>query len=575
MTARSAEVFEGAAVPPPVGSTEFSLDLWDSVRNAGISPQFHSGYSEDPSLRVEFLTGARLMGFELEEWDPERRLRELTDKAFAGAERARRRAAGYFDQLLPQQLQIADTLNLEHDTYAFEISRRATKTTSIFIALIGRCATRPGHQVTFSAQSGVMGSRRLREWAGRLDAQNPDPEANIPPWMRGKPSKKSSTAVALFGEDVLPVPERAGRGFRIMRGEVGKGIYFDNGSQFLVLKPEADAYRSEAADESWLDEFQEVDPLDGDDLLAAILPLQDTKLGSSTIVSGTAGEARVGPFWVMIDQLRSGRSGVGGLDYSAPEDTPWEDIEDEAKAMTLLRTVHPGIGTLTTIEKMLKNYRSPTFGLPQWAREYLSIWPESYGTVAIDQAQWIAAQLDKKPAIPTRVAFGMAIRPTGGSAAVCAAWRSPSGLAYVEVLEHRPGTDWIPKFAQYLTTKYRGSTIAYDDYGEGAASATEMRALAPQPRLRVQTFRETAAGCVQFLRDLERATLRHSGQKGLDAAVDFAGKREVRGESGVWLWTPAEKGADITCLDAATRALRNWDQHFAGKATSMSITVAK
>ena len=31
----------------------------------------------------------------------------------------------------------------------------------------------------------------------------------------------------------------------------------------------------------------------------------------------------------------------------------------------------------------------------------------------------------------------------------------------------------------------------------------------------------------------------------------------------MWLWTTISPGDDITCLDAATRALRNWDQHFA------------
>jgi hypothetical protein len=511
------------------------------------------------------------MGLELEPFDAARRLHELTDPVFAAAEKARRKKAGYFDQLLPQQLQIADTLNLEHDTYAFEIARRATKTTSIFIALLGRCLSRPGYQVTFSAQSGVMGSRRLREWAGRLDAQNPDPEANIPPWMRGR-AKRPPQAVALFGLDVLPAPPSTSRGFRIMRGEVGKGIYFDNGSQFLVLKPDADAYRSEGADVSWIDEFQEVDPDEGDELLAAILPLQDTKLGSATIVSGTAGEARVGPFWAYVDRLRSGDRSVGGLDYAVPEETPWEVIEDEEQAMALLRSVHPGIGTLTTIEKMLKNYRSPTFGLPQWAREYLSLWPESYGTLAVDSAQWTAAGLEKKPAYPKRVAFGLAIRPGGASSSIVAAWRSPSGLAYLEVIEHAPGTKWIPKMAQHLTKTYPGSTIAYDHFGEALATLTEMQALTPKPRMVVQQFRDTSAGAIQFLRDLDRGTLRHSRQKGLDAAVAYAAKREVRGESGVWLWTPAEKGADIVCLDAATRALRNWDQNFAGKATNLTIT---
>jgi len=119
---------------------------------------------------------------------------------------------------------------------------------------------------------------------------------------------------------------------------------------------------------------------------------------------------------------------------------------------------------------------------------------------------------------------------------------------------------------QELTRTYRGASVAYDDISEGKATAVEAAALRPKPAMRVQTYNENAAGCVQLLRDLERGTLRHADQIGLNAAVAIAAKREVRGsDRGIWLWTPAEKGADITCLDAATRALRNWDQHYAGR----------
>lgn len=558
--------FEKSSELSARGSTEFSLDLWESVRSYGIEPQFHSGYSDDEEKRLEFLRGARLMGFELEPYDPERRMRELTDQVFASEERKRRRAAGYFEQLLPQQLQIADTLAKHHDTYSFEISRRATKTTSIFLTLLGRCVSRPGHQVTFSAQNGVAGSRRLREWAGRLDAVNPPDDLDLPPWLRDRPRKtKHSTAVALFGEDVIPDMTPKRRGFKIMRGEVGKGLYFDNGSQFLVLKPDADAYRGEGADDSWLDEFQDVDPVEGDELLAGILPLQDTKLGASTIVSGTAGEARVGPFWTYVDRLRNSSPGIGGLDYAAPEDTPWEVIENEKEALELLSHVHPGIGTLTTVEKMRKNYLE--LPRPQWAREYLSIWPETYGVVAIPAEQWAEAAQQRKVAIPPRVAFGLAIKPGGSVAAIVAAWRNAKGKAYLEVVEHRQGTSWIPKRAQELTMKYRGSTIAYDDIAEGKATATETMNISPRPKLRIQTYRENAAGCVQLMRDLERGNLTHFDQVGLNDAVLKAAKREVRGDQGIWLWTVGQPGDDITCLDAATRALRNWDQHFANRGT--------
>jgi hypothetical protein len=92
-----------------------------------------------------------------------------------------------------------------------------------------------------------------------------------------------------------------------------------------------------------------------------------------------------------------------------------------------------------------------------------------------------------------------------------------------------------------------------------------MQPMRPRPKLRVQTYRETAAGCVQIMRDLARGKLKHNNDPSLNGAVAVATKREVRNDQGVWLWTISDPSDDITTLDAATKALRNWDQHFATK----------
>jgi hypothetical protein len=566
----SVEVFEKSSVPPLDGRTDFSLHLWETVRSRGIAPTYAARLSDAPELRREFLVGARMMGYELIDLDDEAEVERLATM------KPRRYA------IQPQQLWLVDALNAEgYDDFVVEIVRRASKTTTIFCWLLGRCAERADYQVTFSAQNGVKSSARLREWKNRLDRTCPDPEAGLPPWRRGLVNKPKAIErqVALFGDELAPPLETAhvapeSRGFRILMGEVGKGIYFDNGSQFLVFKPDADAYRGEAGDISWLDEAQELDPEEGADLLAGLVPLQDTRDGAALVVSGTAGEARVGPLWDRVNRLREGDPDIGGLDYCAPEDTPWEVIEDEDAAIALLLTVHPGIGTLTTELKMRKNWRK--LDKPKWAREYLSLWPESIGALAIDSGQWDRAGLLNRPKRPERVAFGVSIKPGGGVAAICAAWRDARGVAYIEVVQHKGGTRWLvfkeksgvpdqsSGWLQYLSKKYRTSTTAYDRIGEGEATATEAARLRPAPRLVVQSFRDTSAGCVQILRDLERGTLRHFNQVMLNNAVAVAGKRDLRGETGgVFLWTPAVPGADITSLDAATRALRNWDQHFA------------
>ena len=568
----NAMVFENSSVPPLAGSTEFSLYLWDAMRNRGIRPEFVGPLNEDDALRLEFLEGARSMGYELVDLD------DLDTIAAMAAESPKR------FPLQPQQLWIVDALNAagiveDIDEAVIEAMRRASKTTTIFMWCHGRCLSRSGYQVTFSAQSGVKSSARLREWKSRLDRTEPDPEAlaGVPPWKRGLRAQPKAIArqIALFGEELVPMtvePESTSRRFRILMGEVGKGIYYGNDSTFLVLKPDADAYRGEAGDISWIDEAQELEPEAGADLLAGIIPLQDTRPNSALVVSGTAGEIRLGPLWERIERLRDGGL-IAGADYCFPPDTPWEEIENEEAAMTLIEMHHPGVGTLTSLTKMRTNWRK--MAKPKWAREYGSLWPETFGERAIPGDWWTNTEVGKRPPLPRRVAFGYSVKPGGGVAAIVAAYRDRKGRAVIEVVDHRSGTLWMPKRLQELSRKYPGCTIAYDDIAEGKATATEATNLRPKPRLRMQTYRETAAGCIQILRDLERGKLIHfTGQTGLDNAVERAGKRQIRNDNGVWLFTPMEYGDDITCLDAAVRALRNWDQHYAAKSTDETGIVA-
>lgn len=563
--------FETALEPSPVGSKGFLPPLqkiWERNRAAGISPRWAGTLDDTPELRAEFLVGASLMGY------------ELVDLAGPEAVAELDRMEPPRLPLQPQQLLIADALNAGLKRNAIEVPRRASKSTTIFCLLLGRCAMRPGYRVVFSAQTGTAGTEMFEEWVkDGLDYVQPPADADLPPWKRGDYVPRKSLEqqkfekfgqAPLYGD--LATVERpvslnsSGRTFSTRVGNSRPGIRFDNHSTFRILKPEPGAYRSKAADVAWLDEAQEIDPTDGNAIIAGVLPLMDTRPGAQIVVSGTAGEAKAGPFWITLNRLRKAEAGVGGVDFAADPDTEWADIEDEETAMRLVETTHPGVGTLTTMAGMLDNYRDPALGKPQWAREYLSVWPDIGQDVVIDPALWDQTALDAWPDRPSRVGFGMDIRPGGGaSAAIAAAWRDKEGRAFVELVDHQLGTSWLPARTQYLTrVGYKGSSVAFDKISEGEATYIATRYLHPRPKLQLQTWSETAAGCVTFMRELEAGTLRHqAAQGGLNNAAMVAKKREIRGnDRGVWIFT-ADRNEDVTPLLAAVRALRNWDQHYA------------
>lgn len=563
MTAPSSRVFDGPSLPPPGGSKEFSLDLWDATRNRAIEPRWAGPLDDSPELRREFLVGARLMGYELIDLD------DPAEHARLKAMRPRRKP------LQPQQLLVADALNAGRSRDVVEMPRRSSKTTSIFIWMLGRMHEREEYITTFSAQNGKKGMQRLREWKRTLDRITPDPLADVPYWRRNAltgAAKRHAQAVALFGDDMLPpAPAQTvasgGRGFTIMMGAGNLGIYFDNGSQMLVLKPDADDYRGEGADVSWIDEGQEIDPEEGSELLAGILPLQDTRVDSKVIVSGTAGEVKAGVLWSFLTQLRAGAANYGGVDFAAPEDTPWEVIADEEAAMALLERVHPGIGTLTTIEKMRENYRDPELTLPQWAREYLNLWPERPDALVVDPQTWADLKLEQRPQLPARVAFGFAVKPRGGSGAIAAAWRDRDGIAHVAVVGYQRGTDWMPREMSAIGGKYT-TTFGHDRFGDDAATATAAeRVRGRRPRLQPLGLTDKELGCIQLLRDIEAGTLRHGDQRELNQAIHQAARRRPRGsDEGRWVFTPIDE-ADLSPLDACVMALRNWDKHYARRAT--------
>jgi hypothetical protein len=517
---------------PATGSTGFSPEVWENRRDQGISPTFSSGFAASDDARAEFIRGAELMGY-LEPGET----------------------------IHSQQLQVADTLAKPHRNYAIEMPRRTSKTTSIFLVLLGRCAMRPGYYVTYTAQSGVAGMRQFGEWVDRLNVVNENPEASLPPWLRGgvraKP-KAIQRQVALFGEELWePPPAAPGSEYpfrKMLLGNVRTGIYFTNGSILRHVPPIATQFRGIASDVSWIDEAQEVAIEDGPALLAGIRPLQDTRPGASIILSGTAGESRAGIFYELLERGRAGDPSVGILDYAAPASTPWDQIENQTTALQLLQTMHPGIDTLTTLEVMRAQWTD--LPRPEWAREYLSLWPETYSRRAISAQLWEACRIDVRPPLPQRPAFGLAVKKGGAVAAIVAAWRDRDGTAHVESVEHQSGTMWIKEKVIYLTSKYAGSTVAYDEKSEGAATVTEVSRREFKERTVRQTWNDVSAASVQFLREVERGTLRVYAGDPLEQAVAAASRRESGDR---WTWNPMEPSMDITCLDAATLALRHWD----------------
>lgn len=496
--------FEPASNPRDALSTSFSF--WGSAGAENDAPagfdyaQTTSRDQGTPALHVSLYDRA-------EEWAPE---------FLAGC------AAMGFNPT-PQQWKIADALNAhdEHgrplySTMGVCVPRRAGKTTVLLAVAVGRCLTRPGYSVLFTAQSGTKASARFLEMARTLERVNPNEHM---------------------------------RGFRIMRGAGNQNLTFANGSIFQVLPPKPDAFRGDSGDLIILDEAQEHAADTSAELVGAILPTMDTRPGAVLVVAGTAGERRSGIFWDTLEEGRRKIAGTGIIEFAAPENTSPEEAADPAT----WQASHPGIGTLTDLDTIKQRYEKLPF--PQFAREYLGLWPEDYSQSAIDPQLWRDAVSDMV-AKPEQFALAYDVAPDGSTACIAAAWRVGE-VAYVEIIEHKLGTTWLTPRLCELAKRYR-AIIGHDTIGAALAEAELLGRKRPKPRTAPANMRDVTNGCFTFMRELSNGTLKHFDQVPLNDAAGRAAKRPLSENS--WAWGRRLSGGDITPLVAATLALRTYDQ---------------
>jgi len=499
MTA-DASLTDGVATPR-LGSSDFVSDEWQNIRDSGIPALHQSVAVDDPVGREEFLTGARLLGVH-----------------------------GRRKELVAQQLLLADVLNAGDSTVAVLMPRRSTKSTSLLVAALGRCASREDYVVAYTqCTTGTKARERFRK------------------------------DVIMVLERLYPEPEE----WRIFKAAGQERIEFKNGSILQVLVPSSEAFRGDAYDMVILDEAGEASPEMSEDLMQGLLPTFDTRPDAQLVVAGTAAKFRDGNLlWSTLEDGRHSRGGTGILEYAAPDTTDETDLDDWEKVEALVLAAHPGIGNLTTLKIVRERWEK--LSRRQFAEEYLSI----FGTVGavsafINIEAWTSnGRQDALPAMPLDRAVGLAVsvHPDQSCSVIAAAWRDDLGKACVGVIEYRSGSNWIPKRAKELATKLRTS-ILYDDVATSTKVEVEvMERMRPRPRLAPQGWADVSTAAALFMKENEEGNLVHWDQPELNEAVALVTKRGTA-KSSRWAFGRAEWGQSIIAAEAAALALRWVDEN--------------
>jgi hypothetical protein len=204
---------------------------------------------------------------------------------------------------------------------------------------------------------------------------------------------------------------------------------------------------------------------------------------------------------------------------------------------------NPAYGYRISDESLLSLYDE--LGPELFARECLCVWDAELG----EDERLIPAHVWDVVCAPSvelqgRVAFGVDVHEERTSAAIVAV----SEGKQVEVVEFRPGVDWVVGRVGELCVKWN-TVCAYDAAGPVASLAHELESLG---RRLVPVGGDVTKACGMFFDDVAEARLRVKRDRRLDMAVAGAARRFV---GDAWKWVRRDSTVDITPLVAATVAL--------------------
>ncbi|MFB6771135.1 terminase [Streptomyces sp. NPDC056337] len=320
----------------------------------------------------------------------------------------------------------------------------------------------------------------------------------------------------------------------------------------------------------------------GDDAMGALMPTLAAVQDPQVWYLGSAG---IGALSVQLARLRA--RALAAIEAGVPDPSlaylEWsisphvrecrEDCtdHDDPTLPEAVARANPALGYRLSLEHTERERR--TMGPEIFARERLGVgdYPsdESDAWAVIGRDAWESLADDRsQPADP--VAFAIDVTPERSHASICVAGQSGAAV-HVEVVDNRPGTDWVVARARELTEKWQPRCWVIDTGGPGGAlikDLTDALKVKPDdedldedleddeepellaPIVQMKT-RDVVQAVGQFYDAVAAHRIVHLDQAPLATALAGARKRDL---GDAWAWARRGVGVDISPLVAATHA---------------------
>jgi hypothetical protein len=235
---------------------------------------------------------------------------------------------------------------------------------------------------------------------------------------------------------------------------------------------------------------------------------------------------------------------------------------DDRGSLLAWAKANPGLG----IRLEEENIRSEFTGMDPdvFNQERLSIgdWPvEGEAWRIIGKDPWMA-RTDPLSKIQGQYTFSVDTTPDRRYSCIAVAGDNGEGKTHVEItgnaddiLDYRPGTNWVVPRIKQLADRYRNSTFVIDKGTQAVTYVDELEKA--HVKMIHPLMREHAGACGDFYsavipqKDGPPPYLVHMAQADLNTAVANADKRDI---ADLWAWDKRNPAADICPLVAATNA---------------------
>lgn len=304
----------------------------------------------------------------------------------------------------------------------------------------------------------------------------------------------------------------------------------------------------------------------------ALMPTMSARPNPQLWYGSSAGDKKIAPCEHLA---RVRRRGIQGDDPSlfyaewsiephtrecAEDCTDHDDPADPAS----WAKANPALGIRISVEHVARERAS--MGERGFLRERLGVgdWPtdEADQWQVIPQSRWEAVADEQSEAVG-RVAFAIHVAPDRSYAAIAVAGRRADGLLHLEVVDHRPGTRWVPERAAQLQERWDPVTWVVDAGSPAGSLIADLEAVKVETsdgETRLEITKPTARQVGHAWGQFVDGVMPEEGEPGvrvlphpaLDAAVAGAATRRL-GEGKAWDALTAS--VDICPLVATTLAL--------------------